>query len=188
MQQNGNNGELLVAKIMKNIFQSLNGWQRLFVVLTIAIQLPLTILIGSEQTYTNPSAKFLSDKFQDIAVGEKITQSIAIYDEVSLNVKSGDDNLKELYKESERRGLGKLVGFSASKYFSQAYYVFLDNRMQEEEQLKVGNLVQKLIDEEFFKSQLKNYLATFVYSTFFSIAIYVLGMSIGWVIKGFRKT
>jgi hypothetical protein len=188
MQQNGNNGELLVAKTMKNIFQSLNGWQRLFAVLTIAVQLPLTILVSSELAIKNPSAKVLNDKFQFIAVDEKITQSIAIYDEVSLNSKSGDDNLKELYKESERRGLGKLVGFSAAKYFSQAYYVYLDNRMQEEEQLKVGSLVQKLIDKEFFKAQLNNYLATFTYSIIFSIAIYLLGMSIGWVIKGFRRT
>ncbi len=174
---------------MKNIFQNLNGWQRLFVVLTIAIQLPLTILFASELQITNPTAKILNEKLQPIAVAEKITQTLAINDEVSLNsaVNKENDKLIEMYKESERRGLGKLVTFSASSHFSMPYYVYLDNRMSDAEQIKIGNLIQQLIDKEFSKSKQNNYVLTFTYSFFFSLAIYILGMSIGWVIKGFKK-
>ena len=174
---------------MKNIFQNLNGWQRLFIVLTIAIQVPFTILIASELPITNPTAKILNEKLQPIVVAEKITQSLAINDEVSLNstVNKENDKLIEMYKESERRGMGKLVTFSASNHFSMPYYVFLDNRIGDAEQIKIGALIQHLIDNEFSKSRLKNYVLTFAYSIFFALAIYVLGMSVGWVIKGFKK-
>ncbi len=174
---------------MRLDFKKLNGWQRLFIVLTIAIQVPLTILIASELPITNPTAKTLNEKLQPIVVAEKITQSLAINDEVSLNsaVNKENDKLIEMYKESERRGLGKLVTFSASNHFSMPYYVFLDNRMSDAEQFKIGTLIQQLIDSEFSKSKLKNYVLTFTYSIFIALAIYVLGMSIGWVIKGFRK-
>ena len=144
---------------MKNIFQNLNGWQRLFILLTIAIQVPFTILIASELPITNPTAKILNEKLQPIVVAEKITQSLAINDEVSLNstVNKENDKLIEMYKESERRGMGKLVTFSASNHFSMPYYVFLDNRMSDAEQIKIGNLIQQLIDKEFSKSKQNNY-------------------------------
>lgn len=174
---------------MKNIFQNLNGWQRLFIVLTIAIQLPLTILFASELPVTNPTAKILNEKLQPIAAAEKITQVLAINDEVSLNspVNKENDKLKEMYEESQRRGMGKLVTFKASNYFSMPYYVYLENRMSNDEQLKVGNLIQQLIDNEFSKSKQNNYVLTFTYSFFLSLVIYVLGLSVGWVIKGFKK-
>ena len=174
---------------MKNIFQNLNGWQRLFIVLTIAIQVPFTILIASELPTINPTAKILNEKLQPIVVAEKISQPLTINDEVSLNsaVNKENDKLIEMYKESERRGMGKLVTFSASNHFSMPYYVFLDNRMSDAEQIKIGTLIQQLIDSEFSNSKLKNYVLTFAYSIFIALAIYVLGMAIGWVIKGFRK-
>lgn len=174
---------------MKLSIANLNGWQRLFIVLTIAIQLPLTFLFASELPTSNPTAKILNEKLQPIAAVEKITQSLAINDEVSLNsaVNKENDKLIEMYKESERRGMGKLVTFTASNHFSMPYYVFLDNRMSDAEQIKIGNLIQQLIDKEFSKSKQNNYVLTFTYSVFFSLAIYILGMSVGWVIKGFRK-
>ena len=116
-------------------------------------------------------------------------KALAINDEVSLNspVNKENDKLIEMYEESQRRGMGKLVTFTASSHFSMPYYVYLDNRMSDAEQIKIGNLIQQLIDKEFSKSKQNNYVLTFTYSFFFSLAIYILGMSVEWVIKGFKK-
>jgi hypothetical protein len=188
MQQDGNNGELLVGNMPK-IFLNLNGWQRLFIVITIFIQLPITILFSHQQLIASPTAKVLEAKFKAIAESEKITQSVVINDEVTFTapVKNESTELIELLRESERRGLGKFVAFNATNNYSSRYYVYLDNRLNEQQQLKIGNLLQNLIDKEFRDERLKYYAISFAYSILISILIYVLGMAIGWVIKGFRK-
>ncbi len=179
---------------MKNFIQNLNGWQRLFIVLTVVIQIPLTILFASTLPITNPTAQVLNDKFQVTLIEQKFSQplliKLVINDEISLStaVNKEGDKLIEMYKESERRGLGKIVSFKALSQYSMDYYVFFDSRIAEEEQFKVAKLIQQLIDKEFSKSNLNNYLITSAYSIFLSIAIYVIGLSTGWVIKGFRKT
>jgi hypothetical protein len=173
---------------MKLLIEKLNGWQRLFIVLTVAIQLPLTLLFANTLPVTNPIAKELNAKFQRIAEAAELPQTISIDELVTLNStpNGGKDSLIELYKESERRGLGKLVAFHASHHPSITYYVFLDNLFSEAQHLKIGEEVQNLIDKEFFQSKLNNYMKTFAYSILLSFSIYVLGMSISWVIKGFK--
>ena len=178
---------------MNNFLKKLNGWQRLFIVLTVVIQVPLTILFASTLPITNPTAKVLNNKFQSTLIEENISSpllnKLVIDDEISLNfpVNKEGDKLNEMYKESERRGLGKIVTFNFPSQFSMSYYVYFTNLMGEEEQLKAKKLIQQLIEKEFSKSHLNNYLITIAYSIFLSIAIYVLGLSIGWVIRGFRK-
>lgn len=159
---------------MKNVLHTLSGWQRLFIVLTIVIQLPLTILFALELPITYTTAKEMNEKFQPIAVKEKLTKTFLIHDEVTFNAVRDVD------------GDSLLVTFNPSIYNS--YFVYLDNRMSEEQKQTYRQLVQSLIDNEIFNSKVNNFLVTFVYSILLSISIYLLGTSIGWVINGFRKT
>ena len=175
----------------KNIFISLNGWQRIFIFIVLFLYLPITIL-----SFTDVKSAYVS-KYSDEQLNKKIDDFIR-KEKIPFSVKiemynpSAEVHIPlDIFYPSENP---ELIEFNSSDK-QQKYQVLFNfsNKQtllnEEVNSKKMSIYIQELVDEnKAYDISTNEYLKIVLYFILTSSFTYFFGFMIAWVKKGFQQS
>ena len=175
--------------MLKNILTSLNGWQRIFVVLVIFVQIPITLAMLSniEGKITKiKSVDELNEKLHEHLVKNK--HNLEKYLEENNFENATPVNLDDYIKDKTIEKNNSIVKIRFNSQNKKWSYVLIANKSTTEDELiSDAEFIQQLIDNNSVqKFPDLEYFETIITSILISLVIYIFGFSIGWIVKGFK--
>jgi hypothetical protein len=175
--------------MIKNILSNLNGWQRIFIFITLLIYLPifLSSLSNVQNEYEYEYSVYeLKQRIIGYIEKEKMQISIDInldYKKAPLaDLSSTLKNIKLI--ETEFRSTDNKQKYIVTFEYLKDKKDFNDDP----ETLKLANFIQGLIDRNKIQNTTyTKYLELFGYFSLTIFLTYFVGFMIGWVIKGFKQ-
>jgi len=174
---------------MLTILSKFNGWQRLFAVVFTFIYLPLIVLVGFNP-YIEPAdgeiiTKIVNSKLKSQHLSTEF--NIIENNYYSSPVDKKDYTYGDLIEELSKRGEGEIHEFSSegNEWNYHAYIPKIDIEKNKIQDIKF--LIKNTIDSEYKKHLFISNIKTLVYALIIAISFYIFGMSIGWIISGFKK-
>ena len=176
--------------MFKNFLTSLNGWQRIFVVLVIFVQIPITLAMISniEGKITKiKSVDELNEKLQEHLA--KNNHNLEKYLEENNFENATPVNLDEYIKDKTIEKNNSIVKIRFNSQNKKWSYVLIANKSTTEDELVIdAKFIQQLIDGNSKQTfPYLEYLETIITSILISLVIYIFGFSIGWIVKGFKR-
>jgi hypothetical protein len=183
--------------VIKNILSSLNGWQRIFIFITLLIYLP--IFLGA---LTDVQSEY-EYKYSDYEINQKVSDYIKKEKiQITVEIKKQNQFDKFDYKKAPLAELSSSIKNKDLLIFSEfnstdnkqkytAIFAYLKDKKDfnnDPETLKIAKFIQGVIDKN--EMQNRTYIKYLELFAYFSLAIfltYFVGFMIGWVIKGFKQ-
>jgi hypothetical protein len=174
---------------MLRIISKFNGWQRLFAVLFTFIYLPLVVLFGFDPYIEPVDGEIITKIVNNELKSQHLSTEFNIIENnyYSSPVDKKDYTYGDLIEELSKRGEGEVHEFSSEKneWKYHAYIPKIDIEKNNIQDIKF--LIQNAIDSEYKKLLFISNIKTLVYALIIATSFYIFGMSIGWVISGFKK-
>ncbi len=175
---------------MKKFLQQLNGWQRLFVVWLVLIQVPVSVLIAVEikNTVEPLLPKEIEQNLKAKLSEKNIAQDVSVYKGAYFTAARAEEtnSIQSVEEELARRGVGNFINVNSTKpNWNWQYSIYLGEKISDDEMKIVTNLVQNFIDSEYRKLTWILYFEVLGISCLLAIFIYGLGFAISWVVNGF---
>ena len=173
---------------MKKFLQQLNGWQRLFVVWLVLIQVPVSVLLALEieNNVQPPLPEKIEQNLIAILSEKNIAQDVSVYVGAYFNAARAELSLQSLQEELSRRGVGKFVNVNSTKpNWNWQYSIYLGEKISDSDIKIVVNQVQNFIDNEYRNLTWILYFKVLGIFCLLAIFIYGLGFAISWVVNGF---
>ncbi len=175
---------------MKKFLQQLNGWQRLFVVWLVLIQVPVSVFLAVEIENTVQSLlpKKIEQNLKVMMKEKNIAQDVSVYKGAYFSAARAEltNDIQSIQEEFARRGIGKFVNVNSTKpNWNWQYSIYLGEKISDDDIKNITNQMQNLIDNEYRVLTWILYLEVVGISCLLAIFIYGLGFSISWVVNGF---
>ncbi len=177
--------------MIKNIFISLNGWQRIFIFIVLFLYLPITIL-----SITDVKSAYVS-KYSDVQLNQKIDEFIKKEKiPFSVEIEMYNPSAKvyiplDIFSQSEN---SELIEFKSTDKNQKYQVLFNYNNKQSQinEDVnfnKMSIYLQELIDEnKAYDISTNEYFKIVLYFILTSSFTYFFGFMIAWVKKGFQQS
>jgi hypothetical protein len=174
---------------MLRILSKFNGWQRLFAVLFTFIYLPLVVLVAFDPYIEPVDGQIITKIVNNELKAQHLSTEFNIIENkyYSSPVEKKDYTYSDLIEELGKRGEGEVHEFTGEGY-DWKYHIYIsraDIYKIKIEDIKL--LIQSTIDFEYKKLLYMSYFKTLVYALIIATIFYIFGMSIGWIISGFKK-
>lgn len=181
---------------MKITHKKINGWQRLYLVALVLFYLPmlvyLTTLLDVPKRLTQQ--KLIEILPSDIQTMTSKPNGLEISAEIkpppaALDPKNIDTN-SEAYKSQLDRDITNLRLFGYTVVFggdSWSAVISYPAFTTEEEAKKIHDDVGVVLDREYMKQSIFERVIFFLKGLFFAAFVYLVGLGLGWVVKGFRE-
>jgi len=174
---------------MLRILSKFNGWQRLFAVLFTFIYLPLVVLVGFNSYIEPVDGEIITKIVLNELKIRHITSEVHIVDNkyYSSPVNKKDFTYGDLIEELSKRGEVEILEFSGEGYQWKYHAYFSKTDIKKNEINDIKNLIQNTIDSEYKKLVYISNIKTIVVAFLIAICVYIFGISIGWVVSGFKN-
>jgi hypothetical protein len=168
----------------------LNGWQRLFAVLMIFWQIPATVSYVIDVAPDNVPAERLYKAVAKAGMDYKKTPGFRVFNPQEFHSTSPDTDNETVKEVVTRMVNSDIYEMIAIPTLGGPDYIMVVPKKEMPEDRKVA--LAKLLHEEISKENSKSIVmevAKIIFGSFsIALLMYVGGMSIGWIIKGFRNS
>jgi hypothetical protein len=175
---------------MKKFLENLNGWQRIFIFIVLLAYLPITIFWITEidkEVDWNLSEKQLDNKIAEFVDKEKLPFLITLHQSKDTrnfkNLVPADKSIN--FQQVQIKTLEKNKKYTASFLYEEKDIIKFD---EDKNVLKTLEFLQEIVDEKsFYNTSYFESLLIVLKFLLVSSLTYLIGVMIGWVVKGFKN-
>lgn len=173
---------------LKAFLNRLNGWQRLFAVLMIFWQIPATVSYVIDVAPENVPAETLYKAAAKAGMDYKTTPGFRVFNPQewhSTGPDTGNETVKEVVTRMVNSDIYEMIVIPTLG--GPEYTMVVPKKeMPEDRKAALAKLFHEVITKENSQSTAMEVAKIIFGSLGIALLMYVGGMSIGWIVKGFR--
>lgn len=175
---------------LKAFLNRLNGWQRLFAVLMIFWQIPATVSYVIDVAPDDVPSETLYKAAAKAGMNYKESPGFRIFNPQEFLNKgpdTGDETVKAVVTRMVNSDVYEMIAIPT---LSGTDYTMVvpKKEMPETRKATLAKLLHEEISKQYWKSTAMEVAKIIFGSLGISLLVYVGGMSIGWIVKGFRNS
>lgn len=173
---------------VKALLNRLNGWQRIFVVYLLFIQIPLSVAIIAEQRPAAPDKEVLLERLEKSAVPKDPNFKTKLYSrwEMSKTIEGFSETYEQAITRMEKEKKIIRMSLNQPTYYWE-YTLIMHKDVPEALRKQTETFLNEELNRIYWPAALKEVAIASLQSLLLAVVLYVFGYSIGWVFRGFFR-